>query len=287
MSFEARPAAPEVSYRIALGKGARGLRLVAGTLEVLDEGGAPRLRVAPPYLVGADGERTDATLAVEGCAVDTSPAAPWGRPVTAPGSASCTVRVSWADAAVAYPAVLDPRWTTTGSMTIARQEHTATLLSTGRVLVAGGRSSTTATTSLASAELFDRTSGTWAATASMTGARRLHTAVAARHHRAAGTTSGKVLIAGGINGTTTVATAQLYSATAGTWVAAANLNAARHGHTATVLDNGKRARRRRAQRHDHAGHRGDLQPGLGSGIVDGDDRRRCRRRSGTTRRRCS
>jgi hypothetical protein len=50
----------------------KGLRLVANTLEMLDGGGAPRLRVAPPYLVGADGIQTDATLAVEGCAVDTT-----------------------------------------------------------------------------------------------------------------------------------------------------------------------------------------------------------------------
>jgi len=237
LAFETRPAAAEVSYALALGSGAHGLRLVEGTLEVLDQAGATRLRVSPPYLVGADGEETNASLAVAGCAVDTSAAPPWDHPVTAPGASTCTLHVSWPGAAVQYPAVLDPRWTTTGSMATARQEHTATPLSTGRVLVAGGRSGT-GTTALSSAELYDRTTGTWAATGAMTGARRLATAVQLGT-TASGTTSGKVLVAGGINGTTSLNTAQLYSATAGTWVAAGNLNAARHGHTATVLANGR------------------------------------------------
>ncbi|HEY7371650.1 MAG TPA: hypothetical protein VIF57_05675, partial [Polyangia bacterium] len=138
VAMDARPATPQITYDLALGDGVAGLRLVAGTLEVLDSRGAPRLHVAPPYIVGADGVSTSAALAVAGCAVDTDPAAPWDRPVTAPGARHCTVRVNWPSGAVAYPAVLDPRWTTTGSMTTARQDHTMTLLATGKVLVAGG-----------------------------------------------------------------------------------------------------------------------------------------------------
>jgi hypothetical protein len=235
LSFEARPAAATVAYDVALGERVRGLRLVSNTLELLDEHGAPRLRVSPPYLVGADGAQTDATLAVEGCAVDTNAAAPWGRSVKDPGARTCTVRVSWNDQAVSYPAVLDPRWTTTGSMTTARQGHTATLLSTGKVLVVGGSSGTSA---LATAELYDRTTGTWAATGSMTGARQLHSATQL-NTSSNSTTSGKVLVAGGLNGTTSQNTAQLYSVSAGTWTAAANLNAARHAHTATLLADGR------------------------------------------------
>jgi YD repeat-containing protein len=237
VSFETRPSKPEIAYSIHLGPGVSGLRLAAGTLEMLDAAGTPRLHVAPPYIVGADDSRTDATLAVETCEVDESEAAPWGRPVTAPGAKTCVVRVSWDDAAVAYPAVLDPRWTTAGSMTVARQDHTATLLSTGKVLVAGGRSTSTGTTGLASAELYDPTTGTWAATGSMTGGRWSHTATQLNTNSNT-TTSGKVLISGGLNGTTSQNTAQLYSPTAGTWVAAANLNAARHLQTATLLPSG-------------------------------------------------
>jgi RHS repeat-associated protein len=235
--FETRPAEPRATYIVKLVAGVVGLRLVGGTLEMLDAAGAPRLRVAPPYLVGADGARTDAALAIDGCAVDESPAPPWGRAAVPPGASSCKLVVSWSEV-VAYPAVLDPAWTTTGSMASARQGHTATLLSTGRVLVAGG---STGTTVLATAELYDRTSGTWSATGSMTGARHLHSATQL-NTSSNPTTSGRVLIAGGSNntaGTTSVNTAQLYSPTGGTWSAAGNLNVARHGHPATKFADGR------------------------------------------------
>src|SRR3569832_1020456 len=108
---------------------------------MVDANGAPRLRVEPPYVVGEDGTRVDAHLAVVGCRVDTNPASPWGRPVTAPGADSCAVHVTWDDYAITYPAIVDPRWTATQSMTTARQGHTATVLSNGKVLVAGGGNS--------------------------------------------------------------------------------------------------------------------------------------------------
>ena len=238
LSFEKAPAKSAISYALVLRHGIAGLRLVASTLEMLDAAGTPRLRVAPPYLIGADGARTDATLAVKGCRVDTSPAAPWGRRVIAPGSTHCTIQVSWPGASVKYPAVLDPRWTTTGSMATARQDHTAILLpTTGKVLVAGGRTSGASTTGLTTAELFDKATGTWASTGAMTGGRWSHSATLL-NTSSNSTTSGKVLVAGGINGTASLTTAQLYSPSAGTWIAAANLNAARHVHTATSLPNG-------------------------------------------------
>jgi RHS repeat-associated protein len=239
VAFDTRPAEPKLTYELSLGPNVAGLRLVEGTLEMLDRDGAPRLRVEPPFVVGADGARTFAALSVEGCAVDGNPAAPWGREVTPPGAESCAVVVAWADAEVRYPAVLDPRWTTTGSMASARQDHTATLLPlTGKVLVVGGRTSGTSTTGLTSAELYDGSTGTWAATGSISGGRWSHTATVL-NSSSNGTTSQKVLIAGGINGTASLNTAQLYSQTAGTWVAAGTLNAARHLHTATLLADGR------------------------------------------------
>ena len=164
LSFDTRPLAAAVNYALKIRSGIAGLRVVDNTLEMLDAGGAPRLRVEPPYVIDADGARTEATLTVEDCAVDSNPAAPWNRPVTAPGHLGCAIRISWSDSGVRYPAVLDPRWTsTTNTMTASRQQHTATLLPSGKVLVAGGNSGTAA---LSSAELFDRTTGTWAATGS-------------------------------------------------------------------------------------------------------------------------
>jgi RHS repeat-associated protein len=238
VSFAARPTTAEVDYTVALGTGVAGLRLVAGTLELLDVNGAPRLHVSPPFIVGAGGTRTDGALAVAGCAVDTNASPPWGRAITTPGATTCTVKVTWPDANVTYPAILDPRWTTTGSMATARIEHALVLLSTGKALVAGGRSSTTGTTGLASAELYDQTTGTWAATGSMANGRRLHS-MTQLGTSSNGTTSGKVLVAGGISGTNSLSTAELYSPSAGTWIAAGTMDAVRHGHTATLLPDGR------------------------------------------------
>lgn len=234
LSFEKRPARPEIAYRLKLQPNV-GLRLVANTLEILDGEGAPRLRIAPPYVVGADGIVSDAALSLEGCRFDSTAAAPWGRSVTPPGNDWCTVRVAWNDAQVAYPAVLDPRWTSTASMVTPRQGHTATVLASGKVLLAGGSNGTNA---VATAELYDPATRTWAATGSMSGARQLHAAVQLGTS-ANPTTSGKVLVIGGLNGTASLSTAQLYSPAVGTWAPAAALNAARHQQTATLLANGR------------------------------------------------
>jgi RHS repeat-associated protein len=233
LAFEGRPAAAQVEYEIELEDGVSGLRLVSNTLEMVDSAGAPRLRVETPFLVGTDGTRTDALLAVAGCAVDTNPAGPWGRPVTAPGAGRCTLQVSWPSEKVHYPAILDPRWTTvTGTMAAARQDHVAVKLTNNKVLVATGRSSSTGTTGLATADLYDPATGTWATTGAMTGGRWSATGTLLN--------TGKVLVAGGINGTASLSsnTGQLYDPTAGTWASGGNIGVRRHLHTATLLSNG-------------------------------------------------
>jgi hypothetical protein len=76
----------------------------------------------------------------------------------------------------------------TASMKSAREEHTATLLRNGKVLVAGG-CSVRDTVSIASAELYDPASATWKQTGLLTTRRCGHTATLLG--------SGSVLIAGG------------------------------------------------------------------------------------------
>jgi N-acetylneuraminic acid mutarotase len=121
-------------------------------------------------------------------------------------------------------------FTNTGGLATGRANHTATLLSNGKVLVVGGR--TTGSVSLASAELYDPANGTWTTTGSLATARTDHTATLL--------SNGKVLVAGGFSSATgTLATAELYDPASGSWAATGNLGAKRTVHTATLLSSGK------------------------------------------------
>ena len=119
------------------------------------------------------------------------------------------------------------QWEYTGSLNEARSGHTATILSNGTVLVAGGNDNGV----IASADLYDPATGTWAYTGSLNTARYAHTATLLY--------DGKVLVTGGQNsGGSSLASAELYDLATGTWTATGNLNVAREGHTATLLPDG-------------------------------------------------
>ena len=226
VAFDHRPAKEELRYDVDV-SGVAGLRLVSRTLEFLDDRGTPRLRVAPPYVVDAHGTRVEAELALEGCAFDDDPSAPWERTPTNPGASTCQVRVSWHLAT--YPALVDPGWTATGSMSTPRHTHTATELSSAKVLIAGGQGAGGAF--LSSAELFDG-KGTFAATGAMNGVRALHQAVLLK----SGPSAGKILVAGGSNGSG-LSTAELFDGTA--WTKAGAMKAIRNTHTMTLLPSGQ------------------------------------------------
>jgi len=118
-------------------------------------------------------------------------------------------------------------FTLTGSLNTPRDPHTATLLSNGTVLIAGGQNSTGV---LASAELYDPTGGSFTPTGDLTMARSFHTATLL--------VNGIVLVAGGQNSGGALASAELYNPSNGTFTATGGLNTARFGHTATLLNNG-------------------------------------------------
>jgi hypothetical protein len=122
----------------------------------------------------------------------------------------------------------------TGDMGTERAAHTATLLANGKVLIAGGFNSAD---NLATAELFDPATGTFAPTGAMTAARSLHTATLLDHGPAA--TNGKVLITGGSIGfLSDLAKAELYDPATGTFTATGAMSEGRSEHTATLLANG-------------------------------------------------
>ena len=158
------------------------------------------------------------------------------------------------------------KFTSTGSMTMGRSGHTATLLADGRVLMAGGgivhegvqspsgagdvrhtsrladvRRETadprvagpTATMEMvATAELYDPKTGTFHATGSMTVPRDEASATRLE--------DGRVLIAGaGDEGDQAVASADLYDPTTGKFSATGSMYTARYGQNATLLPDGR------------------------------------------------
>jgi N-acetylneuraminic acid mutarotase len=125
--------------------------------------------------------------------------------------------------------VYDPStgvWTQSAPLTLARQNHTATVLPNGAVLVVGGLG-TNNFNPLTSTELYDPTSDTWTATTSLNHARSEHTATLLN--------DGKVLVAGGSDSYNT----ELYDPATALWTNSGQLILNTFGHTATLLADGK------------------------------------------------
>lgn len=120
----------------------------------------------------------------------------------------------------------------TGSMTTPRAGHTATNLPDGRVLLVGGHRFNFPNSALATAELYDPSSGTFVLTGSMLTPRQDHTATLLP--------TGQVLITGGFNAAQSgLASAEIYDPNTATFSSTGTLAAGRGEHTATLLANGK------------------------------------------------
>jgi hypothetical protein len=167
-------------------------------------------------------------------------------------------------------------WKLATPMSVGRSGHSATVLTNGAVLIAGGVSDHYA---VASAELYDVATDTWRLSGSMLSIRVGHTATllpngkvlitggqtwalgplasaetydpvsetwsgagtmstARFYHTATLLPNGKVLVAGGYDTATTYATAELYDPSDGSWVLTGTMNSTRRSHTATLLPNG-------------------------------------------------
>jgi hypothetical protein len=107
------------------------------------------------------------------------------------------------EARSAFPTPLPWIGPAPSSLNTAREQHTATLLANGKVLVAAGYGP------LSSAELYDPGTNIWFAAAAMSTARYLHTATLLAN--------GKVLVTGGYGNTGAVASAALYDPASNTW----------------------------------------------------------------------
>jgi len=120
-------------------------------------------------------------------------------------------------------------WTTTGSMSTNRYNHTATLLTNGLVLVTGGTD--LYGDAYSSSELYNPASGTWTTTGSMSTNCWSHTATLLAN--------GQVLVAGGVNNNSILSSSKLYNPATGKWTTTGSMSINRYTHTATLLTNGQ------------------------------------------------
>lgn len=124
-------------------------------------------------------------------------------------------------------------WSYTGDLNTRRDYHTATLLNSGNVLVAGGMYK--GSYGISSAEVYNSKKGTFTVTGALNNRRYEHTATLL--------TNGEVLIVGGqySSGVSPVclSSAELYNPSTGTFTLTGSLQTARcRGFTATLLDSG-------------------------------------------------
>ena len=158
-----------------------------------------------------------------------------GRVLVAGGSDDGDLAYTLSDAELYDPVA--GTWSATANLNKSVIFHTATLLPSGKVLIAGGND---AFISLDKGQLYDPATGTWSYTSNLNTARDSHTATLLP--------DGRVLIAGGdawhfVRYPTlqveTLGGAELYDPNIGVWTITSSLNTARGEHTTTLLPDGR------------------------------------------------
>lgn len=122
-------------------------------------------------------------------------------------------------------------WSPTGSTANGRTDHTATRLTDGRVLVAGGENANICTNDVTT-ELYDPSTGTWSFSGNANVARTGATATLL--------SNGKVLLAGGGNRCGGVfASAELFDPGTGSWSPTGSMTTGREWQSAVRLSDGR------------------------------------------------
>ncbi len=146
-----------------------------------------------------------------------------GKVLIAGGLGNASLQSPLVSARLYDPATAAFAITATG-MADARASHTATLLRSGNVLIAGGGNS--------SADLYDPATTGFTATPNLMTAPRMN-------HTATLLPDGKVLIAGGDDGEAALISAEQYDPATREFTGIGTMNVARSGHTATLLGTGR------------------------------------------------
>ena len=157
-----------------------------------------------------------------------------GRVLVAGGCTNSDTNAVICDKYLNTAAIYDPSTdtftATTGTMVSPRINHTATLLPSGQVLIAGGTNASGAAP-LNTAEIFDPSTGTFVATGALTVARTQHSANILPN--------GNVLLAGGYSNQY-LASAETFNPQTGQFTAVPSpMSAPRFEHTATALSDGR------------------------------------------------
>jgi hypothetical protein len=153
-----------------------------------------------------------------------------GRVLVAGGSYAQGANAIYLSSAEVYDPATNT-WSSAANMSDARAFHTATLLPSGRVLVAGGFDGDPNFGYLSSAEVYDPASNSWSSAANMSSGRSNHTATLLP--------DGQVLVTGGSSRGLLLTSAEFYDEGSNTWSPAAPMIFARSAHTATLLPSGK------------------------------------------------